>query len=223
MPVTETEGKKDVRRLNLMLVTIAGLVLAESSAMALSLVEQNVVELLRESDAIVVGTVSTVTDGINDKGIPYTEITLSISESIRGTLKDTYTFRQFGLMKPRPTADGAMIRMPAPDGFPRFAKGEHVLLFLYPQAERTGLRTTAGLTQGKFTFGPGFVANGTGNAGLFRNVSLDQALLADSDRRLLATQSGSLSPDDFLGFVRRAVHGRWVETGLLSSRGRSGR
>jgi hypothetical protein len=214
---------KTIGRTWLGCLILAGLALAGSRAMALSLVEQNVVDLLRESDAIVVGTVGTVTDGIDDKGLPYTEVTLSISESIRGSLSGSYTFRQFGLMKPRPTADGSLIRMPAPDGFPKFAKGEHVLLFLYPQAERTGLRTTAGLTQGKFTFGPGFVANGTGNAGLFRNVSLDQGLLAGSDKRLLATQSGSLNPDDFLGFVRRAVNGRWVETGRLASRGRSGR
>ena len=38
--------------------------------------------------------------------------------------------------------------MPAPEGFPRFASGEQVLLFLYPQATKTGLRTTSGLIQG---------------------------------------------------------------------------
>jgi hypothetical protein len=191
--------------------------------MALSLVERNVVDLIGESDAIVVGTVGKVADGIDDSGIPYTEVTLQVSESIRGALPGTYTFRQFGLMKPRPSEDGKRIMMPAPEGFPRYASGERVLLFLYPQAKRTGLRTTAGLMQGKFTLGPGFAANGTGNVGLFRNVSLDQRVVEDSDKRLLATESGAVNPDAFLSFLRRAVDGRWVETGRLASHRKSGR
>jgi hypothetical protein len=204
-------------------LTLAGLALAGTRAMALSLVEQNVVDLLRESDAIVVGTVGKVVDGIDDQGIPYTEVTLKVSESIRGTLPVDYTFRQFGLLKPRPSADGKRLRMPAPEGFPRYATGEKVLLFLHPQARKTGLRTTAGLIQGKFTLGPGFVANGKDNAGLFRNVHLDSGLVEESDKRLLATQSGAMNPDAFLSFVRRAVRGRWVEAGQLASRGRSER
>jgi hypothetical protein len=191
--------------------------------MAMSLVEKNVVDLLGESDAIVVGTVGKVTDGIDDRGIPYTEVTLTVSESIRGSLPDTYTFRQFGLMKPRPSSDGTRIMMPAPEGFPRYASGEQVLLFLFPQARRTGLRTTAGLLQGKFTLGPGFAANGTGNVGLFRNVKLEPGLIDESDKRLLATESGAVNSDSFLRFLRRAVQGRWVETGRLASRARSGR
>ena len=51
-------------------------------------------------------------------------------------------------MKPRPSPDGKRLMMPAPEGFPRYASGEQVLLFLYPQARQTGLRTTAGLIQG---------------------------------------------------------------------------
>jgi hypothetical protein len=212
-----------MRRSCLVLLTVAWVALGATRAMALSLVEQNVVDLLRESDAIVVGTVGNVVDGIDDRGLPYTEITLKVAESIRGTLPVTYTFRQFGLMKARPMPDGKRLMMPAPDGFPRFASGEQVLVFLYPQARKTGLRTTAGLVQGKFNLGPGFAANGTGNVGLFRNVSLDQRVVEDSDKRLLATERGAVNPDSFLSFLRRAVAGRWVETGRLTSRGRSGR
>jgi hypothetical protein len=191
--------------------------------MALSLVEKNVVDLLGESDAIAVGTVLKVADGIDDRGIPYTEVTLEVSKSIRGALPDTYTFRQFGLMKARPSADGKRLMMPAPEGFPRYASGEQVLLFLYPQAKQTGLRTTAGLTQGKFTLGPGFAANGTDNVGLFRNVRLEPGLVKEGDKRLLATQSGAMNPDAFLKFLRRAVRGRWVESGRLASRAKVGR
>ena len=206
-----------MRRTCIGLVTLAWVALAGNRALALSLVEKNVVDLLRESDAIAVGTIEKLSDGIDDRGIPYTEVTLKVSESIRGALPDNYTYRQFGLMKPRPTPDGTMLMMPAPEGFPRYATGEQVLLFLYPQARRTGLRTTAGLVQGKFTLGPGLAENGTGNAGLFRNVRLDAGLTEESDKRLLATRSGAVNPDAFLRFLRRAVQGRWVETGRLES------
>jgi hypothetical protein len=222
--VTETKGEvKTMGRASLGFLILAGLALAGTRAMALSLVEQNVVDLLRESDAIAVGTVGKVVDGIDVQGLPYTEVTLKVSESIRGALPETYTFRQFGLMKPRPAPDGKMLMMPAPEGFPRFGSGEQVLLFLYPRAATTGLRTTSGLTQGKFTLGPGFAANGTDNVGLFRNVSLDQRVIQESDKRLLATQSGPMNPDSFLSFLRRAVGEHWVESGRLASRARSGR
>jgi hypothetical protein len=113
--------------------------------------------------------------------------------------------------------------MPAPDGFPKYASGEQVLLFLYPQASRTGLRTTAGLMQGKFILGPGLAVNGTGNQGLFRNVHLAPGSAEDKDKRLLATESGAVNPDAFLSFVRRAVNGRWIESGRLASNKTSGR
>ena len=73
-----------MRRSCLVLLAIAWVALAGTRAMALSLVEKNVVDLLRESDAIAVGTVEKVSDGIDDHGIPYTEVTLKVSESIRG-------------------------------------------------------------------------------------------------------------------------------------------
>lgn len=212
---TRTRGIATIGRSPLGLIALAFVALAANRALALSLVEKNVVDLLRESDAIVVGTVASVTDDIDPQGLPYTEVTLKVSESIKGALADTYTFRQFGLLKPRPTADGKMLMMPAPEGLPTYAAGERVLLFLAPQARLTGLRTTAGLIQGKFTIGPGSAANGAGNAGLFRNVRLDQGLAEGGDERLLATRSGVLNPDEFLSFLRRAVRGRWVETGRL--------
>jgi len=48
--------EKTMRRSFIGLVTIAWVALAGTRAMALSLVEKNVVDLLRESDAIAVGS-----------------------------------------------------------------------------------------------------------------------------------------------------------------------
>ena len=192
-------------------------ILGATTAGAMSLRETNIVDLLQQSDAIVVGRVTAVTDGIDERDIPYTEITVQISETIRGDLSGTYTFRQFGLLNPRLTADGKRKMMPAPEGFPRFAEGEQDVLFLRPVASWTGLRTTAGASYGKFVMGPGRVENALGNAGLFRNLRLEPGLASDADRRLLVSD-GAVHPDTFLSFVRRAVAGRWVETGRMSHR-----
>ena len=127
-------------------------------------------------------------------------------------MSGVYKFRQFGLLTPRLTADGKRKMMPAPPGFPKYAPGEDLVLFLRPSAAWTGFRMPAGVTQGKFTIAAGRVENGMGNAGLFRNVHLDQGLVTERDKRLLTTASGPLNPDAFLSFVRRAVQERWIET-----------
>ena len=182
---------------------------------AMSLAATNMVDLLHESDAIVVGQVAAVTDGIDERGIPFTEVKIEISETIRGDLSGTYTFRQFGLLNPRTTADGKWKMMPAPTGFPRFVPGEQNVLFLHPVAGWTGLRTTAGLSYGKFVLGPGRVENDMANAGLFRNIRLEPGLTTAADRGLLMSD-GAANPEAFLSFVRRAVRGRWVETGRMT-------
>ncbi len=197
-------------------IALAAVALAVTPASASILVEKNVVDLVRESEAIVVATVDNVTDGFDTKGTPYTEVTLCVSESIRGDVPETYTFRQFGLVHPRPTQDGKWKMMPAPDVFPRYAVGEQVLLFLSRPAAKTGLRTTAGLSQGKFVLGPGHAENGTHNEGLFRGVHPVPGLVTDKERAMLATASGTVHPDTLLSFVRRAVKDRWVETGRLT-------
>jgi hypothetical protein len=187
-----------------------------TDAVAMSISSSNFVDLLQESNAIVVGKVDKVTDGIDERGLPYTEITLNISETIRGELAGTYTFRQFGLMNPRLTADGSRKMMPAPPGFPKYSQGEDLVLFLRPAAAWTGFRMPAGVTQGKFTVGAGRVENGMGNAGLFRGVNVDKRLVTERDKRLLTTAAGPFNPDAFLSFVRRAVEERWIENGRMT-------
>jgi hypothetical protein len=200
------------------LIVLAVLVASIGGARAMTLAadDANIVELLAQSNDIVVGRVDSVTDGIDDRGIPYTEVTLRVGEAIRGSLYGDYKFRQFGLLAPRLTADGKRKMMPAPPGFPKYTPGEDVALFLRPRAAWTGFRMPAGVTQGKFNISAGRVDNAMGNAGLFKNVHLDQGVTVDGDKRLLATASGPLNPDAFLSFVRRAVRERWTETELMT-------
>ena len=203
-------------------VVLAALVAAVGSAHAMTLTgDANIVELLQQSNDIVVGQVSNVTDGLDQRGVPYTEVTLQVSESIRGGISGTYTFRQFGLLAPRLTADGTKKIMPAPEGFPRYTAGEQLVLMLCPSARLTGFRMPAGVTGGKFEIGPGRVENERGNVGLFSNVRLEQGLGTAKDMRMLV-DGGPANPDTFLSFLRRAVQDRWVETGKLALPGRLG-
>ena len=206
------------------LVVLAALFAAigAAHAMTLSVDSANIVELLQQSNDIVVGKIEAVTDGIDDRGIQYTEVTLNVSETIRGGVSGVYKFRQFGLLTPRLTADGKRKLMPAPTGFPKYSQGEDLVLLLRPAAAWTGFRMPAGVTQGKFTIAAGRAENDMGNVGLFRNVHLDQGLVQERDKRLLTTADGPVNPDAFLSFVRRAVKERWMEDGRMTRTDRPG-
>lgn len=194
------------------LLALSVLALADGEARAMTGANPNLVDLLRNSTSILKGTVTGVTDGVDAAGLPYTEITVEISRTLRGQEKGTYTFRQFGLLNPRISADGTRKMLPAPSGFPKYADGDEVFLFLSRPAELTGLRTTMGLGAGKFSFGPGRIENDLANQGLFRNLSLDEELSTTNDVRMLETEIGAVNPDTFQSFVERAITGRWVET-----------
>ena len=77
-------------------LAVLGAAIGGANAMTLSSGDANIVELLAQSNDIVVGRVDSVTDGIDDRGLPYTEVTLKVGEAIRGSLFGDYKFRQFG-------------------------------------------------------------------------------------------------------------------------------
>ena len=56
----------------------------------------SIIQLLQDSEIIVRGRVASVTDGIDRRGIPYTEVTLQISEALKGQPGRSISFRQFG-------------------------------------------------------------------------------------------------------------------------------
>ena len=111
--------------------------------------EVNVVDLVANSELILRGTVTNVTDGIDARGIPYTEVTLHVAEAIRGQVTGDYTFRQFGLLKPRDMGNGKTNLMVTPAGWATYTKGEEAILFLNKKAAWTGLQTTVGLGPGQ--------------------------------------------------------------------------
>jgi hypothetical protein len=174
----------------------------------------NIVNLLSDSEIIVRGLVKEVTDGF-ENGVPYTQVTLQVNEALRGQVGEEYTFRQFGLTKPRKLENGKTYLGITPEGWSKYSVGEDAMLFLYKQASITRLRTTTGLGQGKVLFQGGNAVSQDGNEGLFENVDVDARLLNDKDKRLLATKRGAVNAEGFMSFVRRAVRDKWIEGGKM--------
>ena len=203
-----------VRRGVALLAALALLAMGSNAAMAKTIRKHNLVELMTHSDSIVVGTVTEKTDGFQG-GLPYTEITLNVGRSLKGDHGQTFSFRQFGLIEPRATGDGRVNLMVTPSGWPTYAVGEQVMLFLHKPASKTGLQTTAALTQGKFTIRDGRIANGIDNEALFAGVRIS-ANLDKGQRELLTRRSGAYPTADFLSLVETAVRERWIEKGVMT-------
>ncbi len=178
--------------------------------------QATVVDLIGQSEFILRGNVTNVTDGFDSRGIPYTEVTIRVTDPIKGSVGSTYTFRQFGLLKPR-SVNGRTCLMVTPAAFATYRKGEDTVLFLYKQASRTGLRTTTGLGQGKFNIGMTGATNQFNNAGLFNNVQVDSTLLNTTDQRVMTTTDGAMNTQGFIALVKKAVNGKWVEKGKMKN------
>ena len=177
--------------------------------------EVNVVDLVANSELILRGTVANLTDGIDDRGIPYTEVTLHVADAIRGQVNGDYTFRQFGLLKPRTMANGMVNLMVTPAGWANYTKGEEAILFLNKRAAWTGLQTTVGLGQGKFKVSMAGATNQANNVGLFKNMTVDPTALGTKEERAMMTQQGPVNVNAFVSLVKQAVSGRWVENGRM--------
>jgi len=192
------------------------LLIVATSAHATTFKRQaTIVDLLRQSELIVRGHVVNVTDGVDPRGIPYTEVTLRVEETAKGEAAGNYTFRQFGLLKPRKMANGLTNLMVTPSSWATFRKGEETILFLHKPAAWTGLRTTAALGQGKFNVQMAGAVNQVNNSGLFNDVQVEPALLGSAEKRVWATKKGAVNAKSFMSLVKQAVAGQWVEKGMM--------
>jgi len=205
------------RRTQAVAVLVAFLAFASAPLThAAKLKPQNLTQLITAAESIIAGTVTTVTDGIDASGIPYTEITIAVGSSAKGKQKsgEEFTFRQFGLLKPRAMENGHKLLAVAPEGFARWNEGEYVVAFMYKPATRTGLQTTAGMAQGKFSVVNGQVANEFANQRLFEGVEIDPNLLSQDERDMLESR-GTVDLGVFTRLVGRAVEENWIEQGLM--------
>jgi hypothetical protein len=197
------------------LATLA-LLAASVPGHATSLVPLTVVDLLGHSDAIVVGQVQSVTDGFDARGLPYTAVTIKVSDTIRGSKVETYTFRQFGLDKPSKLADGRTY-LGRPIAWPTWRKDEMTIVFMYGKARTTGFQTTVGLGQGKMNLANGVAVNGYDNTSLFNGVKANRGLLTAEEQKMFATKKGPVDSDTFRKFLHRAVDGNWVKKGSIAN------
>src|ERR1044072_259170 len=89
----------------------------------------NIVNLVGESEYILRGAIKEVTDGF-ENGVPYTQVTVQVGEALRGQVGEEYTFRQFGLTKPRKMENGKIYLGVTPDGWSQYEHCEDVVLCL---------------------------------------------------------------------------------------------
>jgi hypothetical protein len=212
-PITLTRRMRVLARSSL---AALALVAASVPSHATSVMPMTVVDLLGHSDAIVMGKVQSVVDGFDAHGLPYTEVTIKVSDTIRGKKDETYTFRQFGLDKPRRLADGRTY-LGRPTGWPVWRKDEGAIVFMYSKSRSTGFQTTVGLGQGKMSLANGVAMNGYDNATLFRGVRVNRGLLDASEQKMFDTKKGPVNADTLRRFLHRAVDGNWVKNGSISN------
>ena len=172
---------------------------------------RNLAELSNLAEQIFVGKVINMTDDIGEYNLPYTTITFQISKSLKGGLAEgsTFSYRQFGLLKARAVGDDdKMLVVAVLDGMPQYRVGEETVVFLYKAASLTGLRTSVGLAQGKFTIENGKISNRINNDRLFDRMTIDESKLTGNEARMLSKKIGPVDADTFINLVSRAVNER---------------
>jgi hypothetical protein len=208
---------RKIRRLGCTALAALTVAVFSTTSHATSVQQMSIVDLLDHSQNIVAGRVEKVTDGFDAKGLPYTEVTLKVMDMIRGEKGETYTFRQFGLDKPRTMPDGRVYLGGRPPGWPTWRNGEVAIAFLYPKAKFTGLQTTVGLGYGKMSVGSGAAMSAYDNTGLFTRVNVNRALLDSAEQQMFDTKKGPVNEETFRKFLHRAVEGNWVKNGSITN------
>ena len=210
---TPNLGRGRVRAAVIGLVILV-LALVSQVSQAATVESQNLVSLIRHSDRILIGTVESLSDGFDGNNVPYTEVTLRVSDHIRGEKGETVTFRQFGLLAPR-EIDGRTYLGASPDGWPKWNEKERVMVFLGPPARLTGLQTTVGLQAGKLRISNGQLANAAGNVGIFDGMKVEAKGLTRDQAAMLANDGQAVDANPFISLVRRAVNENWIEKGVM--------
>jgi hypothetical protein len=125
-----------------------------------------------------------------------------------------YTFRPHRFLKGGPS-DAVTLRMHRMAALyaqaPRFAQGQEVVLFLYPES-RKGYSSPVGFGQGVFDVADGggaakTVVNGRGNRGLFKGMDLQARFAgpAFTGLKQAGPHPGALGHEPFMNAVARTV------------------
>jgi len=125
--------------------------------------------------------------------LPYTEVKLHVTEALRGQVGSAYTFRQFGLLKPRDMGNSKMNLMVAPAGWATYSADLEQGRGDDPLPAQTG--SVDGLADDRW-FGTGQVfkvamasaTNQAKNARLFKNVQINPTMLKTNEQLRLDSQ-----------------------------------
>jgi hypothetical protein len=155
------------------LLAVAAVILVGAAAEATVLVPLDTRALAERADRVVLGTVeSTTPRWTSDHQAIYTDVTIRVEKTYKGTLKpgDTVVVRREGGV-----VDGIGMRV---YGAPHFTVGEEVVVFL---EKRGGATYTVGMTQGKLrvVIGADGVKRVSAN---FADVAFTQTPSADAQK-----------------------------------------
>jgi hypothetical protein len=189
---------------------------AVAPVQASQLIPQNLTQMIAKADVIVTGQVTRITDGI-ENGLPYTEVTMKVSSSIKRDMatNSSYTFRQYGLLKARKLPDGRFLLPAKIEGMATWTVGEKVTTFMNKPASRSRMTTPVGMTQGKFTYSGSQAANSFDNRNLFVGMSVQAGTLNAKQSAMLARTAGPMEGEVLMSFVKRAVTEQWIEKGVM--------
>jgi hypothetical protein len=198
---TELHASHFRLRLLAHLVALAAILAASPLQAQFMVLPVNLAYLTQSADIIVQGRVTEVRyESLPGyPNIPTVEVTLNVENMVRGPAGSTYTFRE------------ALMGLQPKTGKQGYLVGQRLFLFL-PAPSRYGLCSPIGMEQGRFHIardpsGSETVANGWGNAGLFKNVDQDASKagpqLSTSQLRIATTRRGPVALDDFVSLVRR--------------------
>lgn len=204
-------GARAPRKAPIVALAVAAITLAAVGSARADVEQQNLAQLTALARDIIVGSVTAVDDGVTADHLPFTEVTVALDRAVKGSLAGTYTFRQFGLLRPRPGPNGLTNLMVTPPGWATYRVGDEVMLFLYRPAQRTGLRTTVGLRQGAFRIENGRIASQAGNAGLFVGLDLPRSRRDRVARVRPSSAQDPMAAREFIDLVDTAVRESWFE------------
>lgn len=191
-----------------------------------SLQPLNLQDMARMSPRIFEATCLSSTQGVDQRGLPFTSYTFRVTDAIQGASNgQTVTVRQFGLRDVSANRFGGLV-LSVPD-MPHYLHGQRYLLFL-PQQSRWGFAAPIGLAQGAFRIlGKGkerMAINGVGNLNLALDTSqsLDQRLSVRRAGRGLHPVQGPVAYSALRSTLVEVLSGRRMSAQQLAQRLKGG-
>ena len=171
----------------------------------------NLTQLASLSDHIFVGRCISVKTAEDSNGRPVQYVTYQISETLKGDIQETVTFKQ--ILMPNDTSYGRETVTTAMSDLPAYKEGEEALVFL-SDATDSGLTAPVGLGQGKFVIVTGKdgrrrISNVLKNRGIFQGMAripkVQSLSLTSRQKKMLTNPPSDLFLEDVLPLVKGLV------------------